>query len=90
MPDKVNKKSEDFLVEKSLSVVPDCFRLVVLASCRAQELAMGASPALKSRGTNKNSVLALREISSQAIDLDKLEDRIVKSFQQVSFLSHKS
>ena len=87
---KVNKDASDFLVEKSLNMVPDCFRLVVLAACRAQELAMGAPSPLKNRGTHKNSVLALREISSGEVDLNHLEERIVKSFQQVSFLSHKS
>lgn len=89
MPGKVNRDSGDFLVEKSLGVVPDCFRLVVLAACRAQELAMGAPTVLKNRGSHKNGVLALREIASGEVDLNQLEDRIVKSFQQVSFLSHK-
>lgn len=77
------------LIEECLDIVPDCFRLVVLASYRAQELSMGASSAARSQG-NKNTVVALKEIAQQKIDLHELEDHIISSFQQFSFLSHKS
>jgi DNA-directed RNA polymerase subunit omega len=73
-------------IEQCLERVPDSFTLVVLAAYRAQELSSGSKPCVN-RGKNKDCVLSLREISSGCVSVDDLQEKVVRSLQQFSFLS---
>ncbi len=74
------------LIERCLERVSDPFTLVVLAAYRAQELSSGSKPCV-SRGKNKDCVLSLKEISSDCVSVHDLEEKVIRSFQQFSFLS---
>ena len=63
-------------VEDCLDHVDNRFELVLVASKRARQLAMGADP-LVPVDNDKPTVLALREISENLIDKDKLDDEVV-------------
>jgi DNA-directed RNA polymerase subunit omega len=63
-------------VEDCLDHVDNRFELVLVASKRARQLAMGAE-ALVPIDNDKPTVLALREISENLIDKDKLDDEVV-------------
>lgn len=72
-------------VEDCIEKVPNRFELVLLAARRAREISSGASLTVK-RDNDKNSVVALREISQGNLSLEKLRENIVKSFQKNIFL----
>ena len=63
-------------VEDCLDHVDNRFELVLVASKRARQLAMGAE-ALVPIDNDKPTVLALREISENLIDKDSLDKEIV-------------
>lgn len=63
-------------VEDCLDHVDNRFELVLVASKRARQLAMGADP-LVPVDNDKPTVLALREISENLVDKDALDDEIV-------------
>lgn len=63
-------------VEDCLDHVDNRFELVLVASKRARQLAMGAD-ALVPIDNDKPTVLALREISENLIDKDKLDEEVV-------------
>ena len=65
-------------VEDCLGVVPNPFELVLLAAQRARSLAVGADPTIE-RDDDKNTVLALREISARSIRPSVLRDALVES-----------
>ncbi|MXQ11917.1 DNA-directed RNA polymerase subunit omega [Microvirga makkahensis] len=56
--------------------VPNRFELVLLAAERAHRLAAGAEP-LIARGQEPVTLLALREIASGRIELDRLRDELI-------------
>jgi DNA-directed RNA polymerase subunit omega len=67
--------------------VEDCFKklgnkfeLSVLASYRAKEISKGAATEIE-RNNDKNSVLALREIASEHVDISKLRHAYLQSLQ---------
>jgi DNA-directed RNA polymerase subunit omega len=67
--------------------VEDCFKklgnkfeLSVLASYRAKEISKGAATEIE-RNNDKNSVLALREIASEHINVTNLRQAYVQSLQ---------
>lgn len=64
-------------VESCLKKVDNRFKLVLLASKRAKDIDRGARPAV-ARDDDKSTVIAMREISEEAISLDSLES-ITKS-----------
>jgi DNA-directed RNA polymerase subunit omega len=68
-------------VEDCERLVPNRFELVMLAAQRARSIAQGAAP-LVDRDNDKNSVVALREIAAEAVDLDALEDRLIHGHRQ--------
>ena len=68
-------------VEDCVELVPNRFRLVKLASHRARALSSGAELHVE-RDRDKNPVVALREIAEEKLDLDSLEESLVKSFQK--------
>ena len=63
-------------VEDCLDNVDNRFELVLVATKRARQLAMGADP-LVPVDNDKPTVLALREISENLIDKNILEEEVV-------------
>jgi DNA-directed RNA polymerase subunit omega len=63
-------------VEDCLDYVDNRFELVLIASRRARQLAMGADP-LVPLDNDKPTVLALREIAENLINDEILEDAVV-------------
>lgn len=59
-------------VEDCLPYVDNRFELVLLASKRARQIAMG-SPTLVDEEKDKSTVIALREIAEGLIDMKKLK-----------------
>lgn len=69
-------------VEDCVDKVPNRFELVMLASRRARQLGAGA-PLTLDRDQDKNPVVALREIAAENLDLESLEQDLVRSYQRV-------
>ncbi|UPG71452.1 DNA-directed RNA polymerase subunit omega [Roseomonas gilardii subsp. gilardii] len=65
-------------VEDCILQVPNRFELVLKAAQRARNISRGEELTLD-RDNDKNPVVALREIAEQTVDLDALEQDIVKS-----------
>ena len=63
-------------VEDCLDHVDNRFELVLVATKRARQLAMGAEP-LVPVDNDKPTVLALREISENLIDKDSLDQEVI-------------
>lgn len=59
-------------IEDCLPFVDNRFDLVLLASKRARQIAMG-SPTLVDEEKDKPTVIALREIAAGLIDMDKVD-----------------
>ncbi|MBT3557042.1 MAG: DNA-directed RNA polymerase subunit omega [Rhodospirillales bacterium] len=67
-------------VEDCIVQVPNRFQLVLLASQRARSVSAGAAVTVE-RDNDKNPVVALREIADKTIDLDELEEAVIKNLQ---------
>ncbi len=67
-------------VENCIDKVKDRFELVILSANRAKSLAKG-SPALIDKAKDKSTVLALREIEQDKLDIKKLYDDVLISFR---------
>ena len=67
-------------VEDCVDKVPNRFDLVMLAAHRSREIAAG-SPATVDRDTDKNPVVALREIAEETQPVDDLRERMIESTQ---------
>ena len=65
-------------VEDCILQVPNRFELVLKAAQRARNISRGEELTLD-RDNDKNPVVALREIADQTVDLEALEQDIVKS-----------
>ncbi len=68
-------------VEDCVTKIPNRFELVMLAAQRARSIAAGAELTLD-RDEDKNTVVALREIADETIDLDDLREGLIKSLQK--------
>ncbi len=68
-------------VEDCVTKVPNRFELVMRASHRAREIASGGAPTVE-RDNDKNPVIALREIADGTVDLDEIEDALIKNLQK--------
>ena len=68
-------------VEDCVLQIPNRFQLVMLAAHRARGLASGAELYVE-RDRDKNPVVALREIAEQRLDLESLEESLVKGLQK--------
>lgn len=68
-------------VEDCVLKVPNRFELVVLAAQRSRTISAGA-PLSLDRDNDKNPVVALREIADETIELEELEDNVVRSMQK--------
>ena len=68
-------------VEDCVVLVPNRFELVMLASHRARALSSGAELRVE-RDRDKNPVVALREIADKKLDLESLNESLVKGLQK--------
>ncbi|HEV8033070.1 MAG TPA: DNA-directed RNA polymerase subunit omega [Stellaceae bacterium] len=68
-------------VEDCVVKVPNRFELVLLAGQRAREITSGA-PLTIERDDDKNPVVALREIAEDTIQLDHLQDSLIRGMQK--------
>ena len=70
-------------VEDCIEKIPNRFDLVLTAGQRARGILKGDQPTLD-RDNDKNPVVALREIAAETVDLDVLQDGLVKKLQRLS------
>ena len=68
-------------VEDCIEKIPNRFDLVVAAAQRSREISNGV-PILIERDNDKNPVVSLREIASEAVDPESLEERFIRSMQK--------
>ena len=68
-------------VEDCVERIPNRFELVLLAAQRARNLSRGEELTVE-RDNDKNPVVALREIADETIDLNRLEQDLVKSLSR--------
>ncbi len=70
-------------VEDCIEKIPNRFDLVLAASQRARGILKGDQPTME-RDNDKNPVIALREIAAETVDLEVLQDGLVKKLQRLS------
>ncbi len=70
-------------VEDCIEKIPNRFDLVLTAGQRARGILKGDLPTLD-RDNDKNPVIALREIAAETVDLDVLNEGLVKKLQRIS------
>ncbi len=70
-------------VEDCIERIPNRFDLVLAASQRARGILKGDLPTID-RDNDKNPVVALREIALETIDLDVLNEGLVKNLQRIA------
>ena len=67
-------------VEDCVTKIPNRFELVMMASQRARDVSAGSALTVD-RDNDKNPVVALREIAEETVELDDLEESLVKGLQ---------
>ena len=68
-------------VEDCVKKIPNRFDLVIAASQRSREISNGIAIEVD-RDNDKNPVVSLREIASEAIDAESLQERFIRSMQK--------
>lgn len=68
-------------VEDCIKKIPNRFELVLIASQRARDIASGAELTVE-RDNDKNPVVALREIAAETVELDKINESLIRSLQK--------
>ena len=68
-------------VEDCIHKVPNRFDLVIAAAQRSREISNGV-PIEVERDNDKNPVVSLREIASDAVDAESLQERFIRSMQK--------
>ena len=68
-------------VEDCIKKIPNRFDLVVAAAQRSREISNGVSIEID-RDNDKNPVVSLREIASEAVDAESLQERFIRSMQK--------
>ena len=68
-------------VEDCVKKIPNRFDLVIAAAQRSREISNGVSIEVD-RDNDKNPVVSLREIASEAIDAESLQERFIRSMQK--------
>ncbi|MBL4588898.1 MAG: DNA-directed RNA polymerase subunit omega [Alphaproteobacteria bacterium] len=71
-------------VEDCIEKVETRFELVMLASQRARKIGTG-SPLTIERDNDKNTVVALREISEDTVSPEALKEDLIQSHQRIMF-----
>lgn len=70
-------------VEDCIEKIPNRFDLVLAAGQRARGILKGDLPTID-RDNDKNPVVSLREIAAETIDLDVLNDGLIKKLQRIA------
>ena len=70
-------------VEDCIEKIPNRFDLVLAAGQRSRGILKGDLPTID-RDNDKNPVIALREIAAETIDLDVLNDGLIKKLQRIA------
>ena len=68
-------------VEDCINKVPNRFDLVIAAAQRSREISNGI-PIEVDRDNDKNPVVSLREIASDVVDAESLQERFIRSMQK--------
>ena len=68
-------------VEDCVKKIPNRFDLVIAAAQRSREISNGNSIEVE-RDNDKNPVVSLREIASEAVDAESLQERFIRSMQK--------
>ena len=68
-------------VEDCIKKIPNRFDLVVAAAQRTREISNGVAIEIE-RDNDKNPVVSLREIASEAVDAESLQERFIRSMQK--------
>jgi len=68
-------------VEDCIVKIPNRFKLVMIASQRSRELSKGLDLTIE-RDNDKNPVVALREIADDTVNLDDLEESLIRGQQK--------
>ncbi len=68
-------------VEDCIDKIPNRYDLVLISAQRAKDIASG-SPILVDRDNDKNSVVALREISENKVSIEDLQKSLVMGLQK--------
>ena len=68
-------------VEDCVKKIPNRFDLVVAAAQRSREISNGIAIEID-RDNDKNPVVSLREIASEAVDAESLQERFIRSMQK--------
>ena len=69
-------------VEDCVLKIPNRFELVMVSSQRAREISSGSELTID-RDNDKNTVVALREIADETVNLETLKEALVKNYQKV-------
>ena len=68
-------------VEDCVKKIPNRFDLVIAAAQRSREISNGIAIEVD-RDNDKNPVVSLREIASEVIDAESLQERFIRSMQK--------
>ena len=68
-------------VEDCVKKIPNRFDLVIAAAQRSREISNGIAIEVE-RDNDKNPVVSLREIASEAVDAESLQERFIRSIQK--------
>ena len=68
-------------VEDCVKKIPNRFDLVVAAAQRSREISNGVAIEVD-RDNDKNPVVSLREIATEAVDAESLQERFIRSMQK--------
>ena len=68
-------------VEDCVKKIPNRFDLVIAAAQRSREISNGMSIEVD-RDNDKNPVVSLREIASEVVDAESLQERFIRSMQK--------
>jgi len=71
-------------VEDCVKIVPNRFELCLIASNRAKAILSGANTTLNRK--EKPSVIALREIANEVVDVNIIRDNIVNTIKNRNFV----
>ncbi|MCH9012320.1 MAG: DNA-directed RNA polymerase subunit omega [Proteobacteria bacterium] len=68
-------------VEDCVIKIPNRFELVMVAAQRSRDISAG-SPLTVERDNDKDPVIALREIAEETVDIDELNDALIRGMQR--------
>ena len=68
-------------VEDCVLKIPNRFELVMLAAQRARQISSG-TPLAVERDNDKNPVVALREIADSTVQLDEVNESLIRRYQK--------